>query len=299
MIVGGFFLGGFFPVFATAVAKLLRIELEDGEAALVTRFGRLTKTLTEPGWHWVLDRSLPWTQVRKVGTKRDFRTIDNIQVNDARGTTVVVDIWVEFRVKDPAKACYAIEDWDSSLKNLISHSVMSILGNREFQEILCDRTELGAQLQSEILEDTARWGIQIEQVFIKDVSLLPEVAQEIFHSIAARLERAKADIEEEGRQSVALLQAKTDSKVATLVAAAKGQYALATGRALGNLRSMPRVKAAYEELYELSLVHPDRTVMFRGFHSSEVRAVDAVMFAPNMTTEENRAWSSPPSDIVN
>ena len=280
MIVGGFFIGALAVPVITLLVTLLRVEVEDGEVALVTRFGRLTRTLSEPGWHWVLDRATPWVRVRKVSTRRDFRTIDNIQINDARGTTVVVDIWVELRVKDPAKATYAVEDWDSSLRNLISHSVMSILGNREFKQILCDRTELGAQLQHEIAVDTARWGIQIEQVFIKDVSLLPEVALEIFHTIAARLERAKADIEEDGRQRVALLQAVTDAETAALVAEAKGQYALAVGRALEKLRAVPQVKAAYEELYELSLVHPDRMVAFRGFEGDGIRAVDAVMFAP-------------------
>jgi hypothetical protein len=34
---------------------------------------------------------------------------------------------------------------------------------------------------------------------------------------------------------------------------------------------------AYNDLYELSLVRPHRTVAFRGFDKSELRATDATM----------------------
>jgi hypothetical protein len=61
------------------------------------------------------------------------------------------------------------------------------------------------------------------------------------------------------------------------VAEAKGQYPLAIGRALGRLKPEPEVFAAYNELYELSLVRPHRTVAFRGFGEGELRAVDAAM----------------------
>ena len=71
MIVGGFFIGALAVPVITLLVTLLRVEVEDGEVALVTRFGRLTRTLSEPGWHWVLDGP-PWVRVRKVSTRRDF-----------------------------------------------------------------------------------------------------------------------------------------------------------------------------------------------------------------------------------
>ncbi|MBX3224483.1 MAG: SPFH/Band 7/PHB domain protein, partial [Labilithrix sp.] len=220
---------------------------------------------------------MPWMKHTRVSLRRDFRHFKDVHVNDARGTTVIVDLWVEFRVADPAKAMFSVTDWDSALQNLVSHAATSILGGREFREILCDRTELSELLAKDIAAETNAWGIAIEVVFIRNVSLLPEVSRHMFETIAARLERAKADVEENGRLDVAELEADTAMRVAMLVAEAKGQYPAAVGRALAELKARPEVFAAYNELYELSLVRPHRTVSFRGFADGELRAAEAAM----------------------
>lgn len=267
------------PALALAL-RAMTIEVEDEEAVLVTSFGRLTHTYVSPGLYFVLAKAMPWVDTTRVSLRRDFRHFENVHVNDAKGTTVIVDLWVEFRVADPAKAIFAVSEWDKALQNLVSHAATSILGSRDFHEILCDRTELGSLLQKDIERDTANWGIEIELVFIRNVSLLPEVSRQIFETIGARLERAKAHIEEEGRLAVAQLQAETAMRVAELVADAKGQYPSAVGRALADVKKRPAVFRAYSELYELSMVRPHRTVTFRGFEDGELRAADAAMMVP-------------------
>lgn len=262
---------------AWLLLKAVHIEVEDGFAALVTRWGRLQQTIREPGWHWVVDRLLPWVQVRQVSLNTAYRNFKEIVVHDLRGTTVVVDIWLEVRIQDPAKALFQVADWDAALRNLVSHAVISILGNRQFEQILCDRTELGELLRKDIALETERWGLAIDSVYIRNVSLRPEVAQGLFQTVAARLERAKADVEEDGRQRVALLEAETSARVARLVAEAKGKYPEAVGRAYERLEKTPAVMKAYEELYSLSLLRPHRTVAFQGFEDGGLRAIDAAM----------------------
>lgn len=264
--------------------KAFTIRVEDEEAILVTSFGKLVATLKEPGLHVFPTRWLPWVQLEHVSLRRDYRHFANVHVNDARGTTVIVDLWLELRVADPVKALYAVSDWNTALQNLVAHSATSILGSRDFRQILCDRTELGTLLTEDISHETARWGLSIDFVFIRNVSLLPEISRQIFETISARLERAKQQIEEEGRLGVAELEADTARRVANLVATAKGQYPLAVGAALGQLKAQPRVFHAYDDLYKLSLLRPHRTVAFRGFGDGEIRAADAAMILPNGST---------------
>ncbi|MBP6832343.1 MAG: SPFH/Band 7/PHB domain protein, partial [Deltaproteobacteria bacterium] len=263
-----------------SIGRLMTVEVDDEDAVLVTSFGRLVRTLREPGMQWMPARMLPWVSLRTVSLRRDFRLFDDVHVNDARGTTLMVDLWLEFRIEDPAKAIFGVADWDRALQNLVSHAATSILGNREFSQILSDRTELGERLQQDISDETARWGLKIERVFIRNVKLLPEVSRQIFGTIAARLERAKAALDENGRLAAAQLEADTGVKVAALVAEAKAQYPLAVGRAFSALRDQPEVLKAYQELYELSLLRPHRTVAFRGFEGEAMRAVDAAMLSP-------------------
>ncbi|MBX3227275.1 MAG: SPFH/Band 7/PHB domain protein [Labilithrix sp.] len=264
-----------FPLIALLV-RATTVAVEDEEAVLVTEFGKLVETYTEPGLHFFPAKVFPWTTLTHVSLRRDFRRFDAVHVNDARGTTVVVDLWLELRVSDAAKAIFSVTDWDHALQNLVSHATTSILGGREFHEILSDRTELGELLAKDIAAETDAWGVTIERVFIRNVSLLPEVSRQMFETISARLERAKADIDEKGRLDAAQLEAETHKRVAALVAEAKGQYPAAVGRALATLRPGSKLFDAYNELYELSLVRPHRTISFRGF-KEEVRAVDAAM----------------------
>lgn len=265
--------------------QLLRtftVELEDNEAVLVTRFGKLSRTLREPGLHFLPARILPWVSLQTVSLRHDFRDFREVHVNDARGTTVTVDLWLEFRIQDPARALFHVADWDRSLQNLVCHAATSILGNREFRQILCDRTELSELLRRDILDETQRWGIEVELLLIRNVNLLPEVSRQIFESVAARLERVKADVEENGRLAVAQFEADTSVRIAALVAEAKAQYPLAVGEALAELGKAPEVLAAYNTLYKLSLVRPHRTIAFSGFAADELRAVDAAMLIPSL-----------------
>lgn len=262
------------------VMRLVTIEVEDEEAMLVTSFGKLVHTFNEPGLHFYVARALPWTKTTCVSLRRDFRHFKNVHVNDASGTTVIVDLWLEFRIHDPRRAIFLVADWNRSLNNLVAHAATSILGSRGFRQILNDRTELGSLLQSDISLETKRWGLEIENVFIRNVSLLPEVSRHMFETIAARLERAKAHVDEVGRLQVAQLEADTAMQVAELVAEAKGQYPAAIGRAFTQIKKRPPVFQAYNELHDLSLVRPDRTVTFRGFDEGDLRAADAAMMVP-------------------
>lgn len=274
------FLGIIIGVIVVPILSLtvrgMSVFVEDEEAVLVTSFGKLVATFDKPGLHVLITKLAPWTKITKVSLRRDFRHFKDVHVNDSRGTTVIVDLWVEFRVTDPAKAIFSVTEWDRALQNLVSHAATSILGGREFREILCDRTELGELLAKDIAPETDAWGIEIELVFIRNVSLLPEVSRQMFETIAARLERAKADLEERGRLDVAQLEADTSKRVAALVAEAKGQYPAAIGRALAEIKKRPAIFRAYTELYDLSLIRPHRTVAFVGF-GDEMRATDAAM----------------------
>ena len=278
--IGGFVAAILITPFVRFLYGLVTIEVEDETAVLVTRFGKLVAQLKDHGAHFFPEKLLPWVRVIPVSLQRDFRHYREIHVNDRSGTTVMVDLWIEFRVADAQRALFQIENWEMSLQSLLTHSATSILGTQEFHQILANRSELGNTLKKDILAETNRWGLLIEEVFIRQVSLLPEVSRQLFEAVGARLERAKADVDEDGRLRVSELEARTDALVAELVAEAKGQYPLAVSRAYEVLARDPEVFAAYRELYDLSLVRPHRTVSFQGFGENEVRAMDAAMVAP-------------------
>lgn len=267
--------------------RAVTIEVEDEMAVILTRFGKLTHTLQEPGLHLWWEKSLPWTQVYSVSMKRDYRHYEQIHVNDCRGTTIIIDLWVEFGIKSPERVLFQVENWEKSLQSILTCSATSILGTYEFSQILNNRSELGRTLKEDIEAEISRWGLEIDLVFISKLTLLPDVSQQLFDAVAARLEKTKADIEEAGRLESLLLEAETSAKVANLEAEAKGQYSLGIGRAYGKLSTQPKIFSAYTELYELSMVKPQRTVAFQGFKNQEVSAIEALMSMPPLNLENS------------
>ncbi|CAN5777429.1 hypothetical protein BH09MYX1_BH09MYX1_42640 [soil metagenome] len=262
--------------------RFIALSVEDEETVLVTSFGKLSQTLGEPGLHVVPSLIFPWVSTRRVSRQRDFREIDNVHVNDATGTTIIVDLWLEFRIADAEKAAFSVQDWDRSLRNVTSHAALSILSNKDFVHILTDRNELADNLKHDIKSECERWGLVVENVFIRNVRLLPEVGRLMFETVAARLERAKARVEEEGRLAVAMLDAETAASVAKLVADAKAQYPLAMGHVFTSMKTSAKVCAAYNELYELAQLRPHRTIAFVGFDG--MRAADAAMMVPDLSS---------------
>lgn len=262
----------------TFLFRAMTVSVDDRQVALVTVFGKFTQKLARPGLHVVPGKLFPWVKVRHVSKARDFRSYKGIHVNDSRGTTMLVDLWVELHLVDSVKAQFAVTDWDKALQSVVAHAAISILGKSDFQQVLQDRQELGERLRSDIAREAERWGLSIDSAFIQQIELLPEVANELSNTIAARLERATAEIEATGRLEVAQLEADTSREVATLVADARAQYPLAIGAALEQLKQTPEVLEAYLELYELSQLRPGRTVAFRGFEGKQaLRSADAAM----------------------
>lgn len=234
-LFGGVTAGAVGATLLALAARGFGVAVEDEHVVLVTSFGKLVAKLEKPGLHVLPTKWLPWVDVEHVSLARDFRVIHDLHVNDARGTTVMADLWVELRVVDPEKAMFAVEDWEQAVQNVVVHAAMSILGSLEFQQILDDRSELGVKLQRDVSAETERWGVKVDRVFVRNVALAPEVARQVFGSVATRLEQARAVVAEEGRLDAAQLEAETSKKVALLVARAKSQYPLAVGRALERL----------------------------------------------------------------
>jgi regulator of protease activity HflC (stomatin/prohibitin superfamily) len=285
-------LGAFVLPLLALLLRALCVQVEENAAVLVTRFGKLVRTIDRPGLHFLPARVLPWVGTRAVSRRRDGRRFSGVAVNDARGTTVTLDLWLELRIVDPVRVTFAVDDWEKALPHLVARAATAVLANREFQEILGAHDELAALLRADIDAQTAPWGLGIAAVLIRDVHILPGVAREMLATINARLERARAEIEERGRLAVAALDADTSADIAALVAEARAQYPLAIGRALAELHQHPQVHAAYTQLYALSLLRPHRTVAFRGFDGADMRAADAAMLFPPVG-ESQRVADSP------
>ncbi|MDD4975179.1 MAG: SPFH/Band 7/PHB domain protein [Bacteriovorax sp.] len=250
------------------IKRITTLSVENETEVLVTSFGKLIKKITEPGMHFY-PHFLPWVTIINVSKKTDHLHYTNLQVNDVRGTTLVIDLWLEYKIEDTVKALFHVENWEESIRSLTINLASSHLSGYDFHAIHTERLKLSQEIKKELQETLERWGINLNVIFIRKVSLTSEISHQMFNTIAAKLEKVKANIEEEGRLKVAILEADTNKKIAELTAHAKGQYPKAIGNAYAKLSENPQILNAYVELYELSQIRPHRTTTFHGFSESE------------------------------
>ncbi|MBC7976443.1 MAG: SPFH/Band 7/PHB domain protein [Myxococcales bacterium] len=251
------------------VFKSLFLANPEGHEILQLRFGKLHRRATEPGLVRGL-RSAPYDRWVTVSRQWDERVYRGVESNDSQGTSVKVDLRVTFRIADSERALFAVHDWEEALESATVHEAAAELAGKERALFLRCDASLSAVLSASLQATMAAYGIAIQEVRIMNVQFRLEVARQMFETVAAKLEVAKAEYEERGRNDAALLLARTEQQVAELEARAKTESLKAVGRAYQVLRRTPDIYDAYTDLYQLSQIDPTRVVSFDGFKDGEL-----------------------------
>ncbi len=279
---------------AQRFSKIGFVIVQPYESVLLLGFGKCFEELREPGLWFRPSLLLPGFRAHRVSRQVDFETLTDLHVNDRNGTTVRFDLWVEFRVEDARQSVFGVESWRDALRNLLIHSLTAAAAGQELEQMIADRESLARTIEEDLRRDAKAWGVRLEQVMIQDIRILPEIAKQFFDRVAAQLEMQKARIEEEARIMAQTLQAQTESRIAALQAEARAMQPLAVGRAYAKLSDRPVVMTAYEELYQLSLLQPNRTVTFSGFEPGDVRAIEAAMIVEGEGGRDTRRGATAP-----
>ncbi|MGY3805390.1 SPFH domain-containing protein [Pigmentibacter ruber] len=263
--------------FIIFIFRNISLQVENETQVLLCRFGKFIKAFDKPGLYFQLDKLFPWVKFITVSLKKDFRCVEEIHVNDRRGTTIIVDLFYEFKIFSPTMAAFQIENIEKFMHSTVISMTTTILGTFEFKYILENRDLINNMLKEEIKNRLEKWGINLETAFLSRISLLSEVSQQLFDKVSAQLEKTKADIEENGKLAVQLLEAQTAEKISELVAEAKGQYSLSVSEAYQNLIGNKEIFEGYKKLYTLSLQKAHRSIVFQGFDATELTSVDSAM----------------------
>ncbi|WP_131737236.1 slipin family protein [Actinomadura roseirufa] len=118
-------------------------------------------------------------------------TQDNVSVR--------VDAVVYFRVVDPVKAIVNVQNYGYAVSQVAQTSLRSVIGQADMQELLGEREQINLRLRGIIDEITQDpWGILIERVEIKDVSLPEGMKRSMARQAEAERERRARIITADG-----------------------------------------------------------------------------------------------------
>jgi SPFH domain/Band 7 family protein len=110
-----------------------------------------------------------------------------------------VDAVVYFRVVDPIKAVVNVQNYLFAVSQQAQTSLRSIIGQSEMDQLLSERDSVNRELRRNIDEPTeGPWGIRVERVEIKDVSLPESMKRSMSRQAEAERERRARIITADG-----------------------------------------------------------------------------------------------------
>ncbi|MGW0558109.1 slipin family protein [Streptomyces sp. NPDC002926] len=169
-------------VYVMAAARVVK----QYERGVVFRLGRLKSSVRGPGFTLII----PFVdRLRKVNMQivtmpvpaQDGITRDNV--------TVRVDAVIYFKVVDASEAIVQVEDYRFAVSQMAQTSLRSIIGKSDLDDLLSNREKLNQGLELMIDSPAIGWGVQIDRVEIKDVSLPETMKRSMARQAEADRER--------------------------------------------------------------------------------------------------------------
>ena len=139
------------------------------EQGIVFRWGKALPGIRGPGLTWVN----PFTdRLRKVNMQITVAAVPAQEAITRDNVTLTVDAVVYYRVVDPAKAIINVQNYTFAVSQVAQTSLRSVIGQSDMDQLLSERDKVNAHLKDVIDAPTEEpWGIRVERVEVKDVSL--------------------------------------------------------------------------------------------------------------------------------
>ncbi len=183
-----------------------------------------------PGWRLVIPifQSYQLVDVRiKAVDVPDQNAItrDNVSVK--------VNAVIYYKVSDASKAIIEVEDFRYAISQYAQTTMRNIVGEVTLDELLTSRDKIADRIREIVDIETDNWGLKVQNVELKDVSLPPEMERTIAKQAEAEREKRAVIITSEGE----LASSENMAKAAAMLASTPGALHLRTLQSINDMSS--------------------------------------------------------------
>ncbi|MFU1780254.1 SPFH domain-containing protein [Haloarcula japonica] len=204
--------------------------IDEEHRGLYERFGKY-RDFRKPGLHFkipVIDR------IRSVKVAEQSVNINPSDMITKDNLNAAVDLVVYFQVRDTEddvkSAAYSADDYERQIVSLARTTARNVIGDMNFEDVNSKRDKLNKKLQSELDDETDKWGIDVVRVELEEISP-PDDVQDSMNEILkaenekdAAQDRAEAKkIEASGEKKAAIQEAEGQRKAQVLKAKGEAQ----------------------------------------------------------------------------
>ncbi len=189
-----------------------------GEVWTVERFGAFTRMLP-PGLNFII----PFIDGigRRVNVQEQVLDIPEQSVITRDNATVAVDGIVYYRVMDPAKAAYAVQDLGFALTALAMTNIRAVIGEMELDATLSGRERINSSLLGILDGATEPWGVKVARVEIRKIEPPENLIRAMTLQMTAERERRATVAKAEGEREAEIKRAEGEKQA--LILSAEGR----------------------------------------------------------------------------
>ena len=185
MIFNMEYFGLVFLVLAIGLLVSMFRVLREYERGVIFMLGRFYK-VKGPGLIIIIPILQQMVRVDLRTVVMDVPTQDVISRDNV---SVQVNAVIYFRVIDPERAIIQVENFLEATSQLSQTTLRSVLGQHELDDMLAEREQLNADVQTILDKQTSAWGIKVANVEIKHVDLNETMVRALAKQAEAERER--------------------------------------------------------------------------------------------------------------
>lgn len=204
-------------------------QINQYERGVKFTFGKFT-SIMEPGWRivWPVIQTYQKVDVRVKAVDvpdQNAITRDNVSVR--------VNAVIYYRVSEASKAIIEVEDFRYAISQYAQTTMRNIVGEVTLDELLSSRDKIADRIREIVDKETDAWGLQVQNVELKDVSLPPDLERTIGKQAEAEREKRAVIINSEGE----LAASENIAKAAAMLAQTPGALHLRTLQSVNDMSS--------------------------------------------------------------
>ena len=208
-------------IFVIAIAALafsVRV-VKQYEKGLVIRLGRYNHT-ADAGLVFLI----PFIDsIIRVDMREALINVLPQQVITADNVVVTVDAVIYYKVVDPVKAEFEIQNFNFAATTLAQTNLRNLIGDKQLDETLTARDLINASLREVLDEATNPWGVKVTKVELQKIDPPADITNAMSKQMKAEREKRAVILEAEGVRQADILRAQGEAQAVLLRAEAEAK----------------------------------------------------------------------------
>jgi len=215
-------------VFIVIILAMLK-QVNQYERGVVFTMGRYAYVMN-PGWRLLIP---VFQSFRKVDIRVKAVDVPDQKAITRDNVSVMVNAVIYYKVLAAEKAIIEVENFQYAITQYAQTTMRNIVGEVSLDELLSQREKIAERIREIVDKETDAWGLQVNNVELKDVSLPETMERTMAKQAEAEREKRAVIINSEGE----LAAAANISEAAKTLAGAPGALHLRTLQSMNDISS--------------------------------------------------------------